>query len=192
MAFEMMNTPHRPIEGCRKTAGGSCTHKKRPCQPRSLGIGNHIHGFQCLACRCHDLPHERHDSADVVAAGELGNHSSIGTVHVDLTVKGVGKEAGNVCTCLRPDQGHSSFITGRFDAENQHGRMLSKRRNQGVIVPLPARSCREDDDRTMAMRSWSAHSMRTENEKARTKGTGFDADHEVVGVDGVEPPTYAL
>ena len=93
MPFEVVHAQHRLAQRRGQRAGHARAHQQRPGQTWAACIGHHIDVGQSGARFGQDLARERQHAADVVAAGQLGHHTAIGLVHVDLAVKRVRQQA---------------------------------------------------------------------------------------------------
>ena len=124
MPFQVMHPHHGLAKGCRQRTGYASTHQQRTGQTRPTCVGDRIHVSQRFLRLRHHLTRQRHDPADVVTAGQLGHHPTIGLVHVYLAVQRVGQQARHVMA-RRVHQRYTCFITTRFKSNNQHGLSVS-------------------------------------------------------------------
>ena len=144
MAFEMMDTHHRAIEGSPQSAGHPRTDEQRAGEARTLGVSDDVDVAQFSPGFLHHLPRKGQHAADVVARGELRNHTTVCAMHVDLAVQGLAAQARNALD-ISLDQSHASFVARRFDAQKNHAGSLGDRpgpdaprgtRWRGICVPI--------------------------------------------------------
>ena len=82
-------------------------------EARAFGNGNGINIGTRFACFDKYFVNKGNGTSNVVAAGELRHHATIGTVHVDLGIKGICEEA-----ILIRNKGSSRLVAGGFNTEN--------------------------------------------------------------------------
>jgi hypothetical protein len=66
------------------------------------------------------------NAANVVSAGQLGHHTTIGLVHIDLAMQGMAQQHGYALG-LHIHQGDTGFIARRFNTQHTHGRKCKAR-----------------------------------------------------------------
>ena len=93
MTFEMVDGDDRFVQGKRQSVGIARTCQKRAAQTRPLGIGDGIDVVVGNACFLQTALRQRHDAADVVAAGKFGNNTAVFGVHRHLGVKLMRQQA---------------------------------------------------------------------------------------------------
>ncbi|MNT17259.1 hypothetical protein D3C72_1523990 [compost metagenome] len=93
VAFHMVHTErrHAPGEGQRLGAGGP--HQQRAHQAWAGGVGDAVDVLGLAVGLFQHLAQQRQHALDVVAGGQLGHHTAIDAVQVDLTEQRVGQQA---------------------------------------------------------------------------------------------------
>ncbi len=84
MAFEVVNPEHGNFERKAKRGGHACAYQQRARKSRTSSVCNGIQVLQCEAGFGKYLPDEGQQSPDVIAGGELRNHSAIFPMHFSL------------------------------------------------------------------------------------------------------------
>ena len=79
------------VQGEGQRVGIARTGQKRAAQPRPLGEGHRVDVGIVFARVAQAGTGQRHEAADVVAAGQLGHHAAVFGVHGHLGVQGVGE-----------------------------------------------------------------------------------------------------
>ncbi len=93
MAFEMVDGNDGFVQGKRQGVGVARTRQQRTAQARSLGVGDGIDVVIGNARFLQTALRQRHDAADMVAAGKFGNNAAVFGVHRHLGVKMVRQQA---------------------------------------------------------------------------------------------------
>src|ERR1019366_2595870 len=117
--------------------------QQRPDQPGSHGDGDGRKVLQAGGGAKQGFANHRHDGAQVLARGQLRDHSAVLAVHRDL--RGHHAREHGVAA---PHHGGGGFIAGGFDAENTHYSYLSagsvdsrmRRSMETLTGPLPRRT----------------------------------------------------
>ena len=93
MAFEMVDGNDGFVQGKRQGVGIARTRQKCTAQARPLGVGDGIDVVIGNARFLQTALRQRHDAADVVAAGKFGNNAAVFGMHRHLGVKLVRQQA---------------------------------------------------------------------------------------------------
>ena len=115
MAFQVMDAQHRLVDGQAQAASDGGTDQQRAGQARTLRVGDGVDLGQGDAGLRQGLFQQRDGAADMVARRQFGHYAAILLVHGDLRIEGVRQQAA-----LRVIQGQAGFVTGGFDAKNNH------------------------------------------------------------------------
>ena len=115
MAFKVVDGDDWFVQGEGQRVGIARTGQKRAAQPRPLGEGHRVDVGIVFARVAQAGTGQRHEAADVVAAGQLGHHAAVFGVHGHLGVQGVGEQSAFAVV-----KGDAGFVAGRFDTEYQH------------------------------------------------------------------------
>jgi hypothetical protein len=105
--------------GQRAAEGGA--HQQRAEQPGPGGVGYGVQVGQALVRLAEHLLDQRNQLAHVVAGGELRHHAAVVGVQFHLAVQRVGQQPA-----LGVVQRHTGFVAGGFDAQDQHGVMVTR------------------------------------------------------------------
>ena len=122
VTLQVVHVQHRLAEGVAQRVADARADQKRPGQARAgrdrdgVNIGEGPPGV------CQDRVQQRQDPPYMVPRGQFRHHPSIGHVHVDLRVQGVGQQAG-----LAVEQGEPGLVAGGLDAQDQHPASLRER-----------------------------------------------------------------
>ena len=113
VAFEMVHRQHGLAKGKGQRAGVGGAGKQGAAQAGALGVGNGVDVGVSNSGFGQAGPGERHQPADVVAAGQFGHHAAVFGVHGHLGVQRVADQAAFAAV-----KGDAGFVAGGFDAED--------------------------------------------------------------------------
>jgi len=113
VAFEMVHGDQRFFESEGQGLRVTDADQQGSGQAGALGYGDGVHGIVGVFCVRKCLANHRHDGAQMLAGGQLGNHTAVGLVGRDLGGDHVGDEL-----LARAYDGGGSFVAGTFDAED--------------------------------------------------------------------------
>ena len=86
MPLQVVHPQHWFIQRSPQGAGQTRTHQQRTGQAGAPGVRHHVHVGQPTARLGQYRLGQRQHTPDMVAAGQLGHHTTIGLVHLDLAV----------------------------------------------------------------------------------------------------------
>ena len=121
MPFQVVHRYQRQAARKGQRRRHARAHQERAGQPRPPGVGDRVHIVQRAASLGQHRVGQRQHPANVVAAGQLGHHTAIGLVHLDLAVQRMAQQPGHT-VAAGVHQGHTGFVARRFNAEDSHGR----------------------------------------------------------------------
>src|SRR5690242_702458 len=110
----MMNTQHGDIQCETKRGGDACAYQQRPCQARTLSVGDGIEVSQMEAGGAQSLPDEGQYAPYVVAGGELRHYPAVFAMHFALRIERVAQQA--TLAVVKRD---ASFVAGGFNTKNK-------------------------------------------------------------------------
>ena len=122
MAFEVVHGDHGFAQRKGERVGIGAAGQKCAAKAGSLGVGDGVDVGVVFAGFVQAGLGERHEAADVVAAGQLGHHAAVFGMHGHLGVQLVTDEA-----VFGAVECHAGFVAGGFDAENEHDRRLPEK-----------------------------------------------------------------
>ena len=114
----MVHTQNGFAQSSAQRAGHTRTHQQGTRQTRSPREAHHVHVFQTAFGLGQYLLGQWKHTANVVAAGQLGHHATVGLVHVDLAVQRMRQQCGHT-RLVHFHQRHTGFVAGRLDAQHQ-------------------------------------------------------------------------
>src|SRR5262245_9707014 len=129
MALEVMHADDRLAERHGQTVRNAGSYEQRSCESRAHGDGHRVNVLLAPARGPQDLVEQWQAAADVITRGELGHHTAVGAVHVDLTVHRVGEQSR-----VAVEQRDARFITRSFEPENQHCSQCSRRAKPKLLT----------------------------------------------------------
>ena len=122
MAFEVVYGDHGFAQRKGERVGIGAAGQERAAKAGALGVGNGVDVGVVFAGFVQAGLGERHEAADVVAAGQLGHHAAVFGMHGHLGVQPVADEA-----VFGAVERHAGFVAGGFDAENEHDKRLPEK-----------------------------------------------------------------
>ena len=93
MAFKMVNGNNGLIDGKCQGVGEARTGQQCATQARALRKGNRVNIGIAYTCFLQATLRQRHDTADMVAAGQLGDNAAVFSVHRHLCVQMMRQQA---------------------------------------------------------------------------------------------------
>jgi hypothetical protein len=115
VAFQMIDRQ----QGLSKRFGErfpvSDSDEERAHESGSLGNADGVHFIEAQPGVGQGFTHHGNDLAQMLARSELGNHTTVSAVNIDLRSHHARKNAAAI-----DDDGSSGFVAGRLDAENAH------------------------------------------------------------------------
>jgi hypothetical protein len=117
MPLQVMHAHQRFAERERQRIRHGSAHQQRAGKPWPFCIGNGVDVRARGAGLAEHFFQQRDHAADVIARGQLGHHTAVFAVHGDLRIQRMRTQASR-----RVVQGDAGFVTGGFDAEDQHGK----------------------------------------------------------------------
>ena len=115
MAFEVVHRNHRFIERKGQCIGKAGTGQQSAAQAGALGVGHGADVGIAFARLLQTGLSERHQAADMVAAGQLRHHAAVFGVHGHLRVQLMRQQTGGSVV-----ERHTGFVARRFDTQYQH------------------------------------------------------------------------
>ena len=91
VAFHMMHAQRRHAPGKGQRTGTGAAHQQRAHQTGACGVGHRIHLSRLQPGLGKNLAHQRHQTLDVIARGQLGHNAAIDAVQVDLAEQRIGQ-----------------------------------------------------------------------------------------------------
>src|SRR5665213_2730475 len=119
VAFEMIDADQRLVEAEAKSFGIRDANEQRPGKPRAFRDGDGVEIGIGDARLQHGFADHRHDVAEMLAGGQLGDDATIVGVERHLRGDDV-RQRGTACANHRG----GSLVAGAFDAENQAAWLL--------------------------------------------------------------------
>ena len=110
----MMNTQHGDIQCETKRGGDACAYQQRPCQARTLSVGDGIEVSQMEPGGAQSLPDEGQHASYVIARSKLRYHAAIFAMHFALRIERVAQQ-----TALAIVKRDASFVAGGFNTKNK-------------------------------------------------------------------------
>ena len=117
MPFQVVHAQNRLAQGRTQRTSHTGPHQQGPRQARPTGEGHHIHVLQRLARCLQHLLGQRQHATNMVAAGQLRHHATIGLVHLDLAVKRMRQQHRQVRP-TDPYQRHPGFVTRGLNTQH--------------------------------------------------------------------------
>ena len=116
MPLQVMHAHQRFAQCKRQRIRHGSADQQRTGQPWAFCIGDCVDVRACSASLAEHFFQQRNHAADVVTRGQFGHHAAVFAVHGDLRIERMRAQAG-----IGVVQGDAGFVTGGFDAEDQHG-----------------------------------------------------------------------
>ena len=117
MPLEVMHAHQGLAEGKRQRICHRRADQQRAGKPGALCLGNGVDVGPLGVGLPEYLFQQRDHAANMIARGQLGHDAAVFAVHGDLRMERMRTQANR-----RVVQRDTSFVTGRFNAEDQHGR----------------------------------------------------------------------
>jgi N6-L-threonylcarbamoyladenine synthase len=124
VAFQVVHAQHRLVERQPLAARDRRADEQGARQARTLRVRDGIDVGRRDIRSLQRLLQQGDRAADMVARGQFRHHAAIFLVHRHLRVQRMRQQAP---ACVI--QGQAGFVTGRFDAENDHGTQLKMKGN---------------------------------------------------------------
>jgi hypothetical protein len=117
MPLEVMDADGRDVQREREGMREGGAHQQGAGQAGTLGVADALELPDLSLCNVKNPPGQRHQAADMVPRGELGDDPAVGLVHGNLGMHGVREQAPG----LPVIQGDARLVAGGLDPEEQHG-----------------------------------------------------------------------
>jgi hypothetical protein len=89
VALQVVHAQHWPLQRCAQRAGHARSDQQRAGQPRPPRESDHVHVRQSATGIPQHQFGQRQHATNMVTAGQLGHHTAVSLVHVDLAEQGV-------------------------------------------------------------------------------------------------------